>query len=431
MNWKPEIRLFIGPSQAKEHDFRNSSIRLVCRLDTNSGMTMVDRRCVEHFQITASERVELSNFGGSIVSAELVPMYVGLADANGRIHSALANCVVGDLGPLTKTPNINGIVGCDLLELLNARVELDASKKSQFISFADWQDFENDVAELYRALGGRVRQDVNLQGNQVDLIVEETTTSGHEVRIVVECKSYRNKIGISSIKRFAEVFRHLESTGAADRAVMVAARGFSKDAHLAASSQKIELLTISDLRHIVKNKLNCSTTSQTREYGGPRYKESQQSDIEATKIVSHVFIAMSFQPYYDDVYYLGIRETLEKLGLVCERVDEMEFNEGIRSKIIDSINRCDLMVAEMSEPNLNVYYEVGFGHAKAKPVILLTRSVKQIPFDLRDMNHIVYRNILDLRKKLHRRVTSLVIPQKADDQRSRKITQWKQQDQES
>jgi len=80
---------------------------------------------------------------------------------------------------------------------------------------------------------------------------------------------------------------------------------------------------------------------------------------------------------------------------------------GILEKIFDSIKRADVVVAEVSTPNANVYYEVGFAHALGKPVILLTRDVSKAPFDLRNHKHIVYANIVDLRKQLARMLTHI------------------------
>jgi nucleoside 2-deoxyribosyltransferase len=109
---------------------------------------------------------------------------------------------------------------------------------------------------------------------------------------------------------------------------------------------------------------------------------------------------MPFAPELDDVYHLGIRDTVKNLGGACERSDEIQYTGGVLEKIYDSIRSADAVIAEVSTPNPNVYYEIGFAHALGKPVVLLTRDVANSPFDLRGYNHIVYSNIIALRAQL-------------------------------
>lgn len=65
-------------------------------------------------------------------------------------------------------------------------------------------------------------------------------------------------------------------------------------------------------------------------------------------------------------------------------------------------------MAEVTEHNANVYFELGVAHAFGKAVVLCTKSMESAPFDIRDLNHIVYRSIRELREKLTQRVTSLI-----------------------
>jgi hypothetical protein len=55
--------------------------------------------------------------------------------------------------------------------------------------------------------------------------------------------------------------------------------------------------------------------------------------------------------------------------------------------------------------NPNVFYETGYAHALGRPVILLTASAADIPFDLKHYPHVIYGNrIADLKEQLKRRV---------------------------
>lgn len=102
------------------------------------------------------------------------------------------------------------------------------------------------------------------------------------------------------------------------------------------------------------------------------------------------FILMPFDKAFDDIYKLGIKETATTLGILAERVDEQIFREGILERIYRQIELADLVVADMTGQNPNVFYEVGYAHAKGKLCILLTQKAEDIPFDLKHHRHIVY-----------------------------------------
>jgi nucleoside 2-deoxyribosyltransferase len=114
------------------------------------------------------------------------------------------------------------------------------------------------------------------------------------------------------------------------------------------------------------------------------------------------FVLMPFDSQFDDVYHLGIKAAAEELGITAVRVDEQVFHdEGILERIYNEINKADLIIADMTGKNPNVFYEVGYAHAKGKRCILLTTRVDDIPFDLKHRRHIVYGNsIVHLKDKL-------------------------------
>lgn len=110
---------------------------------------------------------------------------------------------------------------------------------------------------------------------------------------------------------------------------------------------------------------------------------------------------MPFDKSFDDIYKLGIKETASQLGILAERVDEQIFQEGILERIYRQIEAADLIIADMSGQNPNVFYEVGYAHAKDKLCVLMTKDANDIPFDLKHHRHIVYgESINGLRNSL-------------------------------
>jgi nucleoside 2-deoxyribosyltransferase len=113
------------------------------------------------------------------------------------------------------------------------------------------------------------------------------------------------------------------------------------------------------------------------------------------------FVLMPFDDQFSDIYKLGIQAAAKEANVVAERVDEQTFSETILERIYRQIRNADVVIADMTGRNSNVFYEVGYAHAIQKPCILLTRTAEDIPFDLKHHRHIIYGNSIDLlRRKL-------------------------------
>src|SRR4051812_33507799 len=99
---------------------------------------------------------------------------------------------------------------------------------------------------------------------------------------------------------------------------------------------------------------------------------------------------MPFSSEFDDIYKLGIKEAAKECEVLAERLDEQMFSEGMLERIYRQIDAADFIVADLSNRNANVFYELGYAHAKEKTCILLTKNADDIPFDLKHKRHIVY-----------------------------------------
>ena len=99
---------------------------------------------------------------------------------------------------------------------------------------------------------------------------------------------------------------------------------------------------------------------------------------------------MPFDPEFDDVYNLFIVDALDEAGCDVFRADDLRSQRSILQDIICSIVSCDLIVADLTGANPNVFYELGLAHALRKPVILLTQDLSDIPFDLKSYRVLQY-----------------------------------------
>ncbi|MGX1701707.1 hypothetical protein [Microbacterium sp. NPDC055357] len=95
----------------------------------------------------------------------------------------------------------------------------------------------------------------------------------------------------------------------------------------------------------------------------------------------------------DQVLKHLIRKALEE-DYEIKRGDEDSNPGSITSQIIESIIEADLIVADLSGYNPNVYYEVAIAHGYARPTVHIQRDDEEPAFDLKDMRLIQY-NVQD------------------------------------
>lgn len=103
------------------------------------------------------------------------------------------------------------------------------------------------------------------------------------------------------------------------------------------------------------------------------------------------FVMMPFaQPlggYYDKIYEPAIR----KAGLTPIRADSDIFGTGkIMEQVWSGIHAAKVLVAELTDRNPNVFYELGLAHAVGKPVVLVSANEEDVPFDLKHIRVIYY-----------------------------------------
>jgi hypothetical protein len=95
-----------------------------------------------------------------------------------------------------------------------------------------------------------------------------------------------------------------------------------------------------------------------------------------------------------------IRPVCEKTGYMPQRADEIEEPGMISKKIIRNILTSDLVIADLTGHNPNVFYELAIRHISGKPTIQLIEQNEKIPFDIAGLSTIIidYKDIESLEK---------------------------------
>lgn len=105
---------------------------------------------------------------------------------------------------------------------------------------------------------------------------------------------------------------------------------------------------------------------------------------------NHVFYLCPFAEPFNSIYADSVVPTLAAEGMTVQRADEIFSTEAIIEDVWVAINSCSLVVADVTGKNPNVMYEIGMAHTVGKPVVLITQSMSDVPFDLSHRRCITY-----------------------------------------
>lgn len=102
---------------------------------------------------------------------------------------------------------------------------------------------------------------------------------------------------------------------------------------------------------------------------------------------------------YDDLIKEAIKKADDSLEVV--RADDIAMPGTITTDIITRIMHSDYVVADVSYPNPNVFYELGLRHAsRTGTIIIKDKDAPSTPFDIAHLRHIEYDNSASGLKKL-------------------------------
>ncbi len=124
------------------------------------------------------------------------------------------------------------------------------------------------------------------------------------------------------------------------------------------------------------------------------------SNFDVSTGLPSAFIVTEFSSPYDEIYTSVIRPVCEKCGLKPHRADETPGPGLIIADIERRIAEARLVIADISPPNRNVYYELGFAHARNKPTILVAEQGTDPPFDISPFRTLFYENTIDGKSRL-------------------------------
>jgi hypothetical protein len=103
------------------------------------------------------------------------------------------------------------------------------------------------------------------------------------------------------------------------------------------------------------------------------------------------FVVMPFRDEFNFFFLYLAKYLEEKHHLKVLRGDSAVLTKALMEKLRDQIFQADVVIADVTGSNPNVFYELGLAHAYRKPVIHLTQDPpKDVPVDIRQFEFIEY-----------------------------------------
>jgi len=108
----------------------------------------------------------------------------------------------------------------------------------------------------------------------------------------------------------------------------------------------------------------------------------------------------------------AIKAACTQLNLECKKADDIWVNSTFIQDIFELIFTSKIVIADFTNKNPNVFYEVGIAHTLGKTVIPISQSIDDVPSDLRHHRVLKYlpnqEGYLNLQDELMKRIKTIL-----------------------
>jgi len=102
------------------------------------------------------------------------------------------------------------------------------------------------------------------------------------------------------------------------------------------------------------------------------------------------FVILPFEEEFEKLYHDKIVPLLEDNNYSVMKADSLAAQRNIIEDIVNGIVNADLIIADLTGTNPNVFYELGIAHGLGIPTVLIAQDIEELPFDLSAYKTIEY-----------------------------------------
>ncbi|MFD2937782.1 hypothetical protein [Spirosoma flavum] len=117
-------------------------------------------------------------------------------------------------------------------------------------------------------------------------------------------------------------------------------------------------------------------------------------------------------PFKLGATFYAIKKACDDLSLDCKKADDIWINTTFIQDIFELIFTSHVVIADFTDKNPNVFYEIGIAHTLGKTVIPITQSIADVPSDLGHHRALKYlpneQGYKDLTTELKKRLLTLM-----------------------
>jgi hypothetical protein len=138
--------------------------------------------------------------------------------------------------------------------------------------------------------------------------------------------------------------------------------------------------------------------------------EFLEKNERVVTISNQAFVAMSFSRELNSLWTDFIKKGIENAGYSAYRIDVKPHSDRIDTKIMAEIKNSRFLVADVTGQRQGVYFEAGYALGLGLPVIWSCRkdNFKDVHFDTRQYNHIVWEKPEELKEELYNFICAII-----------------------
>lgn len=117
----------------------------------------------------------------------------------------------------------------------------------------------------------------------------------------------------------------------------------------------------------------------------PKTKEIMSSSNKSCFVIAPIGEAGTpTRERSDKIFNHIIKPVVQAAGYVVKRADQIDCPGTITPQILYQITNDDLVIADLTDHNPNVFYELAIRHGIRKPFIQIIQKDQTLPFDVKD-----------------------------------------------